>query len=114
MAQETAHPPTAKEATPRAMHDLGGVSKFMCVAVEPEPHELTGFDKDVDAIRQILGAKQVMSVDELRRGVEAIPEADYHRLSYYQRWLRAITDTMLRKGVLTEAELRAALAAEAP
>lgn len=93
------------------MHDLGGVSKFMCMAVDTEPHELTGFDKEVDAIRQILGAKGVMSVDELRRGIEAIPEADYHRMSYYQRWLRAIAGTLLRKGVLTEAELRAALAA---
>jgi hypothetical protein len=55
-----------------------------------------------------------MSVDELRRGIEAIPEAEYHRLSYYQRWIRAIADTLLRKGVLSEAELLAALAAEGP
>jgi hypothetical protein len=114
MARETPHLPTAKEATPRAMHDLGGVSKFMCLPVDTEPHALTGFDKEVDAIRQILGAKQVMSVDELRRGIEAIPEAEYHRLSYYQRWIRAIADTLLRKGVLSEAELLAALAAEGP
>jgi hypothetical protein len=50
-----------------------------------------------------------MTVDELRRGIEAIPEADYHRLSYYQRWIRSITDNLLRKGVITEAELTAAL-----
>ena len=50
-----------------------------------------------------------MTVDELRRGIEAIPEADYHRLSYYQRWIRSIADTLLRKGLITEAELRAAL-----
>lgn len=109
MTEAPPHPPTPKEATPRAVHDLGGVSKFMCTPVDTEPHALTGFDKEVDAIRQILGAKQVMSVDELRRGVEAIPDAEYHVMSYYQRWLRAITDTLLRKGVLTEAELRAAL-----
>ena len=54
----------------------------------------------------------MMSVDELRRGIEAIPEADYHRLTYYQRWIRSITDNLLRHGVITEAELRAALAAE--
>jgi hypothetical protein len=53
-----------------------------------------------------------MTVDELRRGIEAIPKADYHRLNYYQRWIRSITDTLLRKGVITEAELRTALAAE--
>jgi len=96
----------------RAHHDLGGVAKFMCEPVDVEPHALTAFDREVDALRQILGAKQVMSVDELRRGIEAIPEADYHRSSYYQRWMRSITDHLLRKGVIGEAELRAAL--EAP
>ena len=97
---------------PRAMHDLGGVSQFMCDSVDTEPHALTDFDREVDAIRQILGAKKVMSVDELRRGIESIPEADYHRYTYYQRWIRSITDNLLASGVITEAELRAALEAE--
>jgi len=97
------------EARPRAMHDMGGVSKFMCDAVDVEPHALDDFDREVDAIRGLLGAKKVMSVDELRRGIEAIPEADYLRMTYYQRWIRSITDNMLAKGVFTEAELRAAL-----
>jgi hypothetical protein len=95
--------------TPRAHHDMGGISKFMCEAVDTDSHALTDFDRTVDAIRGILGAKQVMSVDELRRGIEAIPEAEYHRLSYYQRWIRSITDNLLARGVITEAELRAAL-----
>lgn len=95
---------------PRATHDLGGVSRFMCEPVDTEPHALTDFDREVDAIRGILGMKQVMSVDELRRGIEAIPEADYHRLSYYQRWIRSITANLLEKGVITEAELAAELA----
>ncbi len=51
-----------------------------------------------------------MSVDELRRGIEAIPEAEYHRLSYYQRWIRSIADNLLARGVVTAAELAAALA----
>jgi len=97
---------------PRAMHDLGGAPKFMCEPVDVEPHALTDFDREVDAIRQILGMKKVMGVDELRRGIEAIPEADYLRLSYYQRWIRSITDNLLAKGVITESELRAALDAK--
>lgn|SRR5437868_4918055 len=94
---------------PRAHHDLGGVSKFMCASIDTEPHALTDFDKEVDAIRQILGSKGIMSVDELRRGIEAIPEDEYHRLSYYRRWIRSIADNLLRRGVITEAELREAL-----
>jgi len=94
---------------PRAHHDLGGVAKFMCEAVDTTPHALTAFDREVDAIRGILGTKQIMTVDELRRGIEAIPEVDYHRLSYYRRWIRSMTDILLQKGIITEAELRAAL-----
>ncbi len=82
----------------------------MCEAVDIEPHVLSDFDREVDAIRQILGRKGVMSVDEMRRGIEAIPEAEYHRLSYYQRWIRSIADTLLRKGVISENELLGALA----
>lgn len=94
---------------PRAHHDLGGVSKFLCEAVDTAPHALDDFDREVDALCLVLRAKGMMPVDELRRGIEAIPEADYHRLSYYQRWMRSIIENLLRKGVFTEAELRAEL-----
>ena len=93
----------------RAHHDLGGVSRFLCEAIDTEPHALSDFDRAVDALCQVLRGKGLMSVDELRRGVEAIPEADYHRLSYYQRWMRSIADNLIRNGVLSEAELVAAL-----
>jgi hypothetical protein len=98
---------------PRAMHDLGGVPRYMCDAIDAEPHELTAFDREVDAIRQLLGMKQIMSVDELRRGVEALSEEEYLRLTYYQRWLRSITATLLTKNIVTAAELREALEARA-
>ncbi len=93
----------------RAHHDMGGVSRLLCEPVDIEPHALTGFDREVDAIRQLLGMRGVMSVDELRRGIEALPEPTYRRLSYYERWLRSIAGTLLAKGVFTAAELRAAL-----
>ncbi len=96
--------------SPRAHHDLGGVPRFMCEAVDIEPHELTDFDREVDAIRQLVSARGLMTVDEMRRGIEAIPEAEYHRLGYYQRWIRSIAATLLRRGVIDEAELRDALA----
>jgi len=98
----------------RAHHDLGGVSRYLCAPVDIEPHALTAFDKQVDALRQLLSAKGLMSVDELRRGIEAIPEAEYHALSYYQRWMRSITATLLRRGIIGEAELSAALAGRGP
>jgi hypothetical protein len=100
-----------KEAQ-RAHHDLGGASKFMCEPVDTEPHGLTPFDREVDALRQVLGMKSLMTVDEMRRAIEAIPEADYLRLGYYQKWMRSVADNLLRKGIITEEELRAALEAQ--
>ena len=94
----------------RAHHDMGGVSKFLCEPIDTGTHALTQFDREVDAIRGILGAKGVMSVDELRRGIEVIPEDQYARMSYYQRWIRSIVDNLLVRGVISEAELRDALA----
>jgi hypothetical protein len=96
----------------RAHHDMGGVPKFMCEAVDIEPHALTEFDREVDALSGVLRAKGMMTVDEMRRGIEAIPEAEYHRLTYYRRWIRSVADNLLRKGIITETELQVALEAK--
>lgn len=93
---------------------MGGVPRFLCEAIDIEPHELTAFDREVDALRQVLALKGLMTVDELRRGIEEIPEEEYLRLSYYQRWIRSIAATLIRRGVLDEAELLSRLRAAAP
>jgi hypothetical protein len=97
------------EERPRAHHDLGGVPRFLCEEIDIEPHQLTAFDREVDALRQLLSAKGLMTVDELRRGIEEIPEEDYLRLSYYQKWIRSITATLIRRGVLTAEDVAARL-----
>jgi hypothetical protein len=103
--------PSDSTPRPRAHHDLGGVERFLCERIDLSPHTLSGFDREVDALRQVLGQKGIMSVDELRRGIEAIPEEDYLRLGYYQRWLRSIVATLVSKGIISEAELLAVLEA---
>lgn len=89
----------------RSHHDMGGVARFACQPIDTEAHTLTDFDREVDGLRQVLGAKRVMSVDELRRGIESMPEETYHRFTYYERWVRSIAATLIGKGVVTKDEL---------
>jgi nitrile hydratase len=85
---------------------MGGATRFRCTAVERDEAPPDDFGKRVDALRQLLAQKKLMTVDELRRGIEAIPDDEYLALTYYERWLRSITTLMLEKGVITEEELR--------
>ncbi|WP_277819098.1 SH3-like domain-containing protein [Teichococcus vastitatis] len=100
-----------EEAPARAHHDMGGVSRFACEPVDKSHREMTAFDRQVDALRQVLGATGLFSTDEMRRGIEGLPPDVYDRSSYYQRWLFSMVTVMLEKGVITEAELRSELAA---
>ena len=101
------NPPTQDETTEaRPHHSIGGSRKYMCEPIDIDPHKLSVFDREVDALRLILGRKNIMVVDELRKELEALPEEEYHRLGYYNRWIRSIVANLLKKGVLTEAEIR--------
>jgi nitrile hydratase subunit beta len=88
-----------------ATHDIGGLQRFRCTPVERDEEPPDAFGKRVDALRQILAKKGFMTVDELRRGIESIPEGEYFALTYYERWLRSITTLMLEKGVVTQDEI---------
>ncbi|HYI84299.1 MAG TPA: nitrile hydratase [Acetobacteraceae bacterium] len=89
-----------------ATHDMGGAQRFRCTPVERDEEPPDAFGRRVDALRQILARKGLMTVDELRRGIESIPEDEYLALSYYERWLRSLSTLMLEKGVVSPEELR--------
>lgn len=93
------------EPTP-ATHDIGGASRFRCTPVERDEAPPDDFGKRVDALRQILAQKKMMTVDELRRGIESIPEGEYFSLTYYERWLTSITTLMIEKGVIAPEDVR--------
>jgi nitrile hydratase len=42
----------------------------------------------------------MMTVDELRRGIESIPEDEYFALTYYERWMTSICTLMVEKGIV--------------
>jgi hypothetical protein len=94
----------------RAMHDLGGIEPMASAAIDREEHALTQFDKNVDALMYLLSARRLIRVDELRRSIESFTPLQYAQLTYYEKWLQAMTNLMVEKGVLTREEIEAKVA----
>jgi hypothetical protein len=92
----------------RRHHDMGGEPAGPLDLTE---HDHAPWEKKVDALLRLLLAKQVMTLDELRRGVEELGPRAYDELSYFERWIAAIANVLLEKGVLHVQELGLAMAA---
>ncbi len=85
----------------RGLHDMGGDPDHRWSGPVPRAeHVLSHWEKEVDAIRTLLGRKGLQTADELRLGIEGLSGEDYARLSYYERWLRSVIHTMELKGIL--------------
>jgi hypothetical protein len=90
----------------RSHHDMGGLPAGK---VETAEHDYEEWERRVDALRLLLsgikGGKKLMTVDELRKNIESLPPDAYDRMSYYERWVVSITQTMIQRGVITSDEL---------
>jgi hypothetical protein len=75
--------------------------------VEPSEHDYAHWEKRVDALMVLLSApeRRLLRVDELRRNIEGLGPDAYHAMSYYERWIAAITRVLLERGVITSDEL---------
>ncbi len=88
----------------RRHHDMGGLPAG---PVERTEHEYAPWEKRVDAILRLLSdrRRRIMTVDELRRGIEELGPGAYDGMTYYQRWMASIGNVLIEKGVLTVDEL---------
>jgi nitrile hydratase len=91
----------------RAIHDRGGWPTED--PIDRSEHELADWELLTDALAGALRARGVIGVDELRRGIESMPPAEYERASYYERWLFSAETILTEKGVLAPGELEARL-----
>ena len=92
-------------AVERAAHDRGGWP-----TVEPinrAEHELADWEILMDSIENVLERRGVMNVDEMRRGIESMPSAQYEAATYYERWLYTTETILVEKGILAAGELDA-------
>jgi hypothetical protein len=90
----------------RSHHDMGGLPAGK---VEPTEHDYAEWERRVDALMVLLsgtkGGRKLMTVDELRKNIEALPPDAYDRMGYYERWVTSITQIMIQRGVITTEEL---------
>jgi hypothetical protein len=104
-------PPRSASQAPRrserAVHDRGG--RPTTERIDRSEHELADWELLVDALLQTLARAGVMTVDELRRGIESMPPDEYERAGYYERWLRSIETILAEKGIVTGEEVDARL-----
>ena len=91
----------------RGPHDIGGLPAG---PVDTSPHDMTFWEKQIDAMNTLLAQKGLRRTDENRRYVEMLGEDAYNMLSYYERWTAALARQMIDKGVLTQDEIDAKVA----
>ena len=73
--------------------------------VDRAEHDYSEWERRVDAMAVLLGRKRRLSVDERRRAIETLTPQAYDALSYYERWVVALGQTMIQRGIITSAEL---------
>ena len=90
----------------RGHHDMGGVRAGKVKRTE---HEYADWERRVDAMAVILwgitGGSKRITVDEHRKNIEALPPEAYDRLTYYERWVASLAQTLIQRGIITTEEL---------
>ena len=88
----------------RGVHDMGGLPAG---PIERAEHAHGLWEKRVDALMVLLGSpeRRVITVDQLRRGIEQLGAEAYEAMSYYERWIASMTNTLLAQGVISSDEL---------
>jgi Nitrile hydratase beta subunit len=88
----------------RSHHDMGGLPAGQ---VERTEHDYAFWEKRVDALMMLLSHKdrRLLTVDELRRNIEGLGAQAYDNMTYYERWMHSIAQTLIQRGVVSIDEL---------
>ena len=88
------------------MHDMGGMNGLGPVEYEQkEPVFHAPWEGRTFALVLAAAAWRRWNLDALRHQIELIPPAEYLRMSYYEKWLTAVTERLVQSGLITRAEV---------
>ena len=85
------------------VHDRGGWSTNE--PIDPSDHQLMDWERRMDALHGVLGAKGLRTTDEMRRAIESLEPELYESMGYYEKWTAALEILLLEKGVLSKEEI---------
>jgi hypothetical protein len=86
----------------RLPNDVGGVT---APKIDMADRELEIWEKRCHALADVLDFRKLINTEEKRCGVEALGSDVIGKLSYYERWIVAFANILLRKEVLTPTEI---------
>ena len=84
-------------------HDIGGQQGG---PIDLSEHDTAHWEWQIDAMVRLALRKGLISdFAELRDGIEHLTADDYDKLTYYERWAKALATTLVSRGVLTESAI---------
>ena len=88
------------------VHDMGGMQGMGPIQAEKnEPVFHAPWQGRAYAVTRAMGAWRKWNLDATRYQRELIPPADYFTKSYYERWIVALVELMVKTGLVTKAEV---------
>ncbi len=85
------------------VHDRGGLRTDE--PIDRSDHEWADWEHLTNALVGVLRHRDLMTVDELRRGIESIASQEYESSTYYERWAASLETLLVEKGLLTTEEI---------
>jgi len=88
------------------VHDMGGMHNMGPIPYEEnEPIFHEQWEARMFALTRPMGAWRKWNLHATRHQREQIPPAEYMRMSYYEIWLTALIEQMVKSGLVTCAEI---------
>lgn len=97
------------------VHDMGG--RFGDGPIDPapgEPYFHHDWHRSAMALTLAMGGAGEWNIDESRHTRESLRPKDYARFTYYEKWIAAVANLALAKGLVTRAELANGASGPAP
>mmetsp|Transcript_15833 Transcript_15833/g.30608 ORF Transcript_15833/g.30608 Transcript_15833/m.30608 type:complete len:466 (-) Transcript_15833:127-1524(-) len=98
-------------------HDVGGLEEAydtVCFDGKAIDSPMALWERRVHATLGILAQRGYITTDEMRRGVENLPEQVYKNCTYYGKWARSMLAILVERGVLTNEDVSKFIFPEPP